>query len=38
VLLGTIVDTPELVDRLLDALTPASPSSTPPPGDPAWLQ
>lgn len=38
VLLGTIVDTPELVDRLLDALTPAPPSSTPPPGDPEWLQ
>jgi len=37
VLLGTIVDTPELVDRLLDALTPAPPSSTRPPGDPEWL-
>ena len=38
VLLGTIVGTPELVDRLLDALTPAPPSSTPPPGEPEWLQ
>jgi transcriptional regulator with XRE-family HTH domain len=38
VLLGTIVDTPELVDRLLDALTPSSLSSTPPPGDPERLQ
>ena len=38
VLLGTIVDTPELVDRLLHALPPASPPSTPPPGEPEWLQ
>jgi transcriptional regulator with XRE-family HTH domain len=38
VLLGTIVETPELVDRLLDALAPAPRSATPPSGDPEWLQ
>jgi len=38
VLLGTIIDTPELVDRLLDALGPVPPSSTPPSGNPEWLQ
>jgi transcriptional regulator with XRE-family HTH domain len=38
VLLGTIIDTPELVDRLRDALTSVPPSSTPPSGHPEWLQ
>jgi transcriptional regulator with XRE-family HTH domain len=39
ILLGAIVQTPKLVDRLLDALTPAA-SAAPPPGrtDEAWLQ
>jgi hypothetical protein len=40
VLLGAIVETPELVDRLLDALAPAAPLGAPPPASPdgAWLQ
>ena len=39
-LLGTIVETPHLVDRLLDALNTPAPSATPPPpaGDAVWLQ
>jgi transcriptional regulator with XRE-family HTH domain len=38
-LLGAIVDTPDLVDRLLDALSPSAPSpAPPPPGDALWLQ
>jgi len=39
-LLGTIVETPHLVDRLLDALKASSPSTTPPPpeSDAVWLQ
>jgi transcriptional regulator with XRE-family HTH domain len=39
-LLGTIVETPHLVDRLLDALNASTPSPPPPPPDRAavWLQ
>jgi hypothetical protein len=39
ILLGAIVDTPHLVDRLLDALNASVPSATPPPaGESAWVQ
>ena len=39
-LLGTILETPHLVDRLLDALNGSVPSGTPlpPDGDAVWLQ
>jgi transcriptional regulator with XRE-family HTH domain len=39
-LLGTIVETPHLVDRLLDALNASTPASPPPPPDrdAVWLQ
>jgi transcriptional regulator with XRE-family HTH domain len=39
-LLGAIVETPHLVDRLLDALSVSSPSDPPPaaPGEAVWLQ
>ena len=36
-LLGTIVETPHLVDRLLDALN-APPADPPPAGESAWVQ
>jgi len=38
VLLGAIVDTPDLVDRLHDALTPAAAPAPQTPGDSVWLQ
>jgi transcriptional regulator with XRE-family HTH domain len=39
-LLGTILETPHLVDRLLDALNASAPSAAPlpPDGDTVWLQ
>jgi transcriptional regulator with XRE-family HTH domain len=39
-LLGTILETPHLVDRLLDALNVSAPSAAPlpPDGDAVWLQ
>jgi len=38
-LLGTILETPHLVDRLLEALNASAPAATSlPPGDAVWLQ